>query len=57
MKQNLKNILLIINTILLVICLVQISELRTELQNMRNNTGNSKRVSARGNTGVFPIWK
>lgn len=40
MKQNFKNIVLVINTILLVICLVQISDLKTELQNMRHNTGN-----------------
>ena len=40
MKQNLKNILLVINTILLVACLVQIAELRAPLQNMRSNTGN-----------------
>ena len=40
MKQNLKNILLIINTILLIVCLVQIADLRAELQNMRFNTSN-----------------
>lgn len=40
MKQNLKNILLVINTILLVACLVQIADLRAQLQNMRSNTGN-----------------
>ena len=40
MKQNLKNILLIINTILLVVCLVQLADLRTQFQNMQSNTGN-----------------
>lgn len=40
MKQNVKNILLVINTILLVICLVQIANLRAELQNLSSNTGN-----------------
>ena len=39
MKQNLKNMLLIINTILLIVCLVQIADLRAELQNMRSNMG------------------
>ena len=39
MKQNLKNILLVINTILLLVCLVQISDLKTELSNMKSNTG------------------
>lgn len=39
MKQNLKNILLAINTLLLVICLVQISNLKVELKNMKSNTG------------------
>lgn len=40
MKQKLKNILLITNTILLMVCLVQIADLRAELQNMRFNTSN-----------------
>jgi len=40
MKQNVKNILLIINTALLVVCLVQIADLRAQLQNMQSNTGN-----------------
>ena len=40
MKQKLKNILLITNTILLIVCLVQIADLRAELQNMRFNTSN-----------------
>lgn len=40
MKQNFKNILLVINTILLVVCLVQINDLKMELQNMKSNTGN-----------------
>ena len=39
MKQNLKNILLVINTILLVVCLVQINDLKVELRNMKTNTG------------------
>ena len=39
MKQNLKNILLVINIILLVICMVQIKDLRMELQNMKSNMG------------------
>ena len=38
MKKNFKNVILIINTVLLVVCLFQIAELRSELQNMRNNT-------------------
>ena len=40
MRQNLKNILLAVNTLLLVICLVQISNLKVELKNMKSNTGN-----------------
>jgi len=40
MKQKLKNILLFANTILLVVCLMQLADLRAELQNMRSNTGN-----------------
>ena len=39
MKKNLKNVLLVINTILLVVCLVQINDLKTELSNMKSNTG------------------
>ena len=39
MKERLKNILLAINTLLLVICLVQISNLKVELKNMKSNTG------------------
>lgn len=39
MKQNLKNILLVINTILLVVCLVQINDLKVEFRNMKTNTG------------------
>lgn len=39
MKQNLKNVLLVINTILLVVCLVQMNDLKMELQNMKSNTG------------------
>ena len=39
MKQNLKTMLLVINTILLVVCLVQINDLKTELWNMKSNTG------------------
>ena len=39
MKQNFKNILLVINTILLVACLVQINDLKMEIQNMKSNTG------------------
>lgn len=39
MKQNLKNVLLIINTILLIFCLVQIKDLEVKLQNMKSNTG------------------
>ena len=39
MRRNLKNILLAINTLLLVICLVQISNLKVELKNMKSNTG------------------
>lgn len=39
MKKNWKEILLIINIVLLCVCLVQITELKTELQNMRTNTG------------------
>lgn len=39
MKQNLKTILLVINTVLLVVCLGQINDLKMELQNMRSNTG------------------
>ena len=39
MKNNFKTVLLILNTILLVACLVQIASLKTELQNMRTNTG------------------
>lgn len=39
MKKNWREILLIINIALLCICLVQIAELKTELQNMRTNTG------------------
>ena len=39
MRQNLKNILLVVNTLLLVICLVQISSLKVELKNMKSNTG------------------
>ena len=38
MKQNLKNVLLVINAILLVVCLVQINDLKTELSNMKSNT-------------------
>ena len=40
MRQNLKNIVLAVNTLLLVICLVQISNLKVELKNMRSNMGN-----------------
>jgi len=40
MKQKLKNILLIINTVLLLVCLVQIADLRAQFQNMQSNTGN-----------------
>ena len=39
MKQNLKNILLVINTILLVVCLVQINDLKTQISNMKSNAG------------------
>ena len=39
MKQRLINIILVINTILLVVCLVQINDLKMELQNMKSNTG------------------
>ena len=39
MKQNFKNILLVINTILLVACLIQINDLKMEIQNMKSNTG------------------
>ena len=39
MKQRLINIILVINTILLVACMVQIKDLKMELQNMRSNTG------------------
>ena len=38
MKKNFKTILLLINTILLVVCLVQIADLKAELQNMKSNT-------------------
>ena len=40
MKGRLKNVLLIINTILLIVCLVQMSNLKTEISNMRSNMGN-----------------
>ena len=40
MKQRFINILLVINTILLVVCLMQINDLKMELQNLRSNTGN-----------------
>ena len=40
MKERLKNVLLIINTILLIVCLVQISNLKTDIFNMRSNMGN-----------------
>ena len=40
MKGRLKNILLIINTILLVVCLVQMNNLKTEISNMKSNMGN-----------------
>ena len=40
MKERLKNVLLIINTILLIVCLVQMSNLKTEISNMRSNMGN-----------------
>lgn len=39
MKQRLINIILVINTILLVVCLVQINNLKMEFQNMKSNTG------------------
>lgn len=39
MKQRLINIILIINTILLVACIVQINDLKMELQNMKSNMG------------------
>ena len=40
MKGRLKNVLLVINTILLIVCLVQMSNLKTEISNMRSNMGN-----------------
>ena len=40
MKERLKNVLLIINTILLIVCLVQMSNLKTEISNMRSNMEN-----------------
>ena len=40
MKERLKNILLIINTTLLIVCLVQMSNLKTDISNMRSNMGN-----------------
>ena len=40
MKGRLKNVLRIINTILLIVCLVQMSNLKTEISNMRSNMGN-----------------
>lgn len=40
MKQHLKNILLFINTILLVVCLFQIAEMKNEIQNLRMDTSN-----------------
>ena len=40
MKERLKNVLRIINTILLIVCLVQMSNLKTEISNMRSNMGN-----------------
>ena len=39
MKQRLINIILIINTILLIACVVQINDLKMELQNMKSNMG------------------
>ena len=39
MKQRLINIILVINTILLVACMVQINDLKMEIQNMKSNTG------------------
>ena len=39
MKQNLKNSLLVINTILLAVCLVQINDLKMEISNMKSNVG------------------
>lgn len=38
MKERLKNILLVINTILLAVCLLQIKDLKTDLSNMKSNT-------------------
>ena len=40
MKERLKSIMLIINTILLIVCLVQMSNLKTDISNMRSNMGN-----------------
>lgn len=39
MKERLKNIVLVINTILLVVCVVQINDLKMEISNMKSNTG------------------
>ena len=39
MKQRLVNIILVLNTILLVACVVQINDLKMELQNMKSNMG------------------
>ncbi|MBR5316836.1 MAG: hypothetical protein IKU39_02975 [Lachnospiraceae bacterium] len=39
MKQNFKNILLIINIILLLVCLMQINDLKMEISNLKSNTG------------------
>jgi len=39
LKQRLINIILIINTILLIACVVQINDLKMELQNMKSNMG------------------
>ena len=39
MKQRLVNIILVINTILLVACMVQINDLKMEIKNLKSNTG------------------
>lgn len=39
MKQRLVNIILVLNTILLVACMVQINDLKMEIKNLKSNTG------------------